>query len=147
MRRTILAAGLAAFLLPAVALAAGTSMSPIVSSKLSGKTEVPKGDPNGTGIVFLHLNATKGSACWEFKGIKNIGTPQVAHIHKGARGVAGPVVVPLGGAYKAKGCAKAATKLIAAIEQHPNRYYVNIHNAKYPGGAIRGQLVAGMIAG
>ena len=146
MRRTILAAGLAAFLLPAVALAAGTSMSPIVSSKLSGKTEVPKGDPNGTGIVVLHLNATRRTACW-FKGIKNIGTPQVAHIHKGARGVAGPVVVPLGGAYKAKGCAKAATKLIAAIEQHPNRYYVNIHNAKYPGGAIRGQLVAGMIAG
>ncbi|MDQ2982528.1 MAG: CHRD domain-containing protein [Actinomycetota bacterium] len=147
MRRTILAAGLATFLLPAVALAAGTSMSPVVSSKLSGKTEVPKGDRNGTGIVVLHLNATKRRACWKFKGIKNIGRPQAAHIHKGARGVAGPIVVPLGGAYKAKGCATAAKKVIVAIEEHPNRYYVNIHNAKYPAGAIRGQLVAGMIGG
>ncbi len=147
MRRTILTAGLAALLLPALAMAAGTAMSPVVSSKLSGKTEVPKGDPDGSGIVVLHLNATKGTACWEFKSIKKIGTPQSAHIHKGARGVAGPVVVPLGGPYKAKGCAKATKKLIGAIEEHPNRYYVNIHNAKYKDGAIRGQLVAGMIGG
>ena len=32
---------------------------------------------------------------------------------------------------------------IEAIETNPNRYYVNVHNAKYPGGAIRGQLVVG----
>ncbi len=83
---------------------------------------MPKGDPNGTGIVVLHPNATKRRACWEFKGIKNIGMPQAAPIHKGARGVAGPVVVPLGAAYKAKGCATAAKKVIAAIEEHPNRY-------------------------
>ena len=73
-----------------------------------------------------------------------IDKPQAAHIHKGRSGVAGPVVIPLGSAYKATGCQKAAKSLIEAIETNPNRYYVNIHNAKYPGGALRGQLVAGM---
>jgi CHRD domain len=145
MRKSIVVAVLAAFVLPALALAAGASMSPVVSSKLSGKVEVPKGDPNGSGIVVIHLNAAKATACWEFKGIKNITTPQAAHIHKGGAGVAGPVVVPFGTAYKAKGCAKSTKAVIGAIEEHPNRYYVNIHNAKYPAGAIRGQLVAGML--
>ena len=77
--------------------------------------------------------------------MSGIAAPQAAHIHKGAAGKAGPVVVPFGAAYKAKGCQKATKAVIEAIESHPNGYYVNIHNAKFPGGAIRGQLVAGMV--
>ena len=53
-------------------------------------------------------------------------------------------MIPLGGAYKAKGCTKASSKLITAIEEKPGSYYVNIHTKKYAGGAIRGPLVAGM---
>jgi hypothetical protein len=116
-----------------------------VSAKLKGANEVPaKGDPDGTGFVVVTFNANKGTACWKFKGVAKIGTPAAAHIHKGRKGTAGGVVIPLGAAYKAKGCQKAAKSLIEAIETNPNRYYVNIHNAKYPGGALRGQLVAGM---
>jgi hypothetical protein len=37
------------------------------------------------------------------------------------------------------------SSLIDAIESSPNAYYVNVHTAKYPDGAIRGQLVAGMM--
>jgi len=45
---------------------------------------------------------------------------------------------------KAKGCQKASKAMISAIESRPNDFYVNIHNAPYPGGALRGQLVIGM---
>lgn len=144
MRRLFLVA-VVALALPALALAAGQAMSPVVSSKLKGSNEVPaKGDPNGTGFVVVTFKAAKGSTCWEFKNVGKIGAPSAAHIHKGRKGVAGPVVIAFGTAYKAKGCQKAAKSLIEAIETNPNRYYVNIHNAKYPGGVLRGQLVAGM---
>ena len=85
-----------------------------------------------------------GKVCWAFT-VKGIGTPTAAHIHKGGAGVAGPIVVPLGGAYKAKGCAPASKSVVAAIEASPSAYYVNVHTAKYPNGAIRGQLVVGMV--
>jgi hypothetical protein len=142
--KTILAWALLALTVPALALAAGRSMSPVVSAKLAGANEVPKGDPDGKGFAVIHLNAAKGTVCWSFKGVARIAKPTQAHIHLGRRGTSGNVVVAFGGAYKASGCVRASKSLIEKIESNPNRYYVNIHNAKYPAGAIRGQLVAGM---
>ena len=114
-----------------------------VSAKLTGKAETPKGDPNGSGMVVVQLDKAKGKVCWAFSNIKNIGTPMAAHIHKGKKGVAGPVVIPLGAAYKAKGCIAAKKHDIGDILEHPDRYYVNVHNAQFPNGAIRGQLALG----
>jgi len=34
----------------------------------------------------------------------------------------------------------ADRELILAIIQDPGAYYFNVHNATYPGGALRGQL-------
>jgi hypothetical protein len=144
--RTLVVSAAVALVLPVLGLAAPASMSPVVSAKLKGANEAPvKGDPNGTGLVVLHLSTRKGTACWQFSHVANIAKPTQAHIHKGRKGTSGPVVVPLGATYKAKGCRTASKSLIEAIETNPNRYYVNIHNARYPGGAIRGQLVVGML--
>jgi hypothetical protein len=143
--RKFVAFATVALVLPALALAGGESMSPVVSAKLKGSNEAPvKGDPNGKGLAVIHFNAAKGTTCWAFKGVTGIAKPTAAHIHKGGKGVSGPVVVPFGSAYKASGCVKTAKALIEKIETSPNAYYVNIHNAKYPAGALRGQLVAGM---
>ena len=104
---------------------------------LSGKAEVPKGDPDGTGTAEVKITGT--TVCWEIKAAK-VGTLGAAHIHKGGAGVSGPVVVPFGKTYKSKGCVKAPTAVAAAIKNNPSAYYVNVHNAKYPAGALRGQL-------
>jgi len=51
-----------------------------------------------------------------------------------------PVVVPFGKTYKGKGCTTTTQAIASAISKSPSAYYVNVHNAKYPGGALRGQL-------
>jgi hypothetical protein len=77
--------------------------------------------------------------CWEIK-VTRVQTILASHIHKGGPGVSGPVVVPLGKAFKAKGCTTTTAAIAAAIQRRPSAYYVNVHNSKYPGGALRGQL-------
>ena len=143
--RLLAGAVLLAVVVPALALAGPRAMHPELGAKLVGSVEVPKGSPTGHGIVNLTLDASKGTVCWTFEGVTGIDKATAAHIHKAPAGKAGPVVVPFGGSYKAKGCQTAAKTLINAIESTPNAYYVNVHTAKYPAGAIRGQLVAGMV--
>ena len=59
-----------------------------------------------------------------------------------ADGVVGYVVVDLTSAtVDHTGCTSGVKKsLIKDIVEHPRRYYVQLHNAKYPTGAIRGTL-------
>ena len=142
--RLLVAAATVAVVVPVTAMASSAMMSPVVSAKLLGKNEVPKGSATGSGLAVVHLDAAKGTVCWTFAKVVKIGKPLAAHIHKAKPGASGPIVVPFGGAYKAKGCTKASKTVITAIEEHPGSYYVNIHTAKYPAGAIRGQLVVGM---
>ncbi len=147
LRLLMAAAMVAAVAIPVTALASSTGtrmMSPVVSAKLLGKNEVPKGSPTGSGLAVVHLDAAKGTVCWSFAKVVKIDKPTAAHIHKGKSGASGPVVVPFGASYNAKGCTKAPKNVISAIEEHPGSYYVNIHTAKYPAGAIRGSLVVGM---
>jgi len=142
--RTLCLAAAAACALPAAAFAATAAMHPELGAKLAGKHEVPKGSPVGHGIVNLNLKAASGKVCWTFE-IVGLRGAMSAHIHRAPAGTAGPIVVALGGHYKAKGCTSAPKKTIEAIESNPNAYYVNVHTAKYPNGAIRGQLIAGMV--
>jgi hypothetical protein len=45
---------------------------------------------------------------------------------------------PKGGS--AKGCKTADAAVVKDIMGNPANYYVNVHNAAYPKGAVRGQL-------
>jgi hypothetical protein len=125
------------------AVAASAAMSPVVSAKMTGGAESPKGPANASGLAIIHLNAAKGSVCWQFKNLKGVTSPNASHIHKGGKGVSGPVFIALGGKFALKGCTTASKSAITAVESKPGAYYVNVHNAKYPNGAVRGQLVTG----
>ncbi|MGH8998708.1 MAG: CHRD domain-containing protein [Acidimicrobiia bacterium] len=72
--------------------------------------------------------------------------PTAAHIHKGAAGQSGAVVVELSTAFTAgeTGFVSEACRPLppdaAGIKAAPSNYYVNIHTAAHPEGAVRAQL-------
>ncbi|MEV0383281.1 CHRD domain-containing protein [Nonomuraea sp. NPDC050643] len=159
MRRQLAAATLAtaATLTVIVALptpaGATTTASDVHRVRLNGRQEVPgPGDRDGFGTFAYQVR--HGRLCY-FLAAKKIRPATLAHIHKGRKGVAGPVVIMLNAPTKgfARGCVKAvrhqnvknaATTLtraeLRAIVRWPHRYYVNVHNKRFPAGAIRGQL-------
>ena len=112
------------------------------STALTGAAEVPgPGDPDGSGQARLRLNSGQGEICYQLL-VTDIAPATAAHIHVGSVSVAGPVVVPLGPPSdgSSNGCVSVDAELIKTIRQNPSNYYVNVHNAEYPAGALRGQL-------
>ena len=108
---------------------------------LTGEAETPAGDPVGTGTSTIRLRAGQGQLCYQL-AVDNL-TAAAAHVHRGATGVAGPVVVPLatpGADGKSSGCTPTARTLVSAILAQPASYYVNVHTAEFQAGAVRGQL-------
>jgi hypothetical protein len=141
MRKTLIALVISALALVAVVAAnAAAAKTVTFEVALKGNNEAPAAPASNKGKVELKLNAATGKVCWEFKLGKIDGKPSQAHIHKGKAGVSGNVVVPLGANYKRQGCTTAAKSLVKSIAGHPGAYYVNVHNAKHPLGAMRGQL-------
>lgn len=99
-------------------------------------------DADGAGHASFRIDPAKNQVCYDLM-VEKIEPATMAHIHKGAAGASGPVVVPLtkpGPDGKSSGCATAAAPVVAEILANPGGYYVNVHNAPHPGGAVRGQL-------
>ena len=128
-------------LLAALSLAASAfAATKTFTVSMTGKAETPKGDPDGKGTAKVTLNTSTGRVCFKLTW-SGIGNPVAAHIHKGKKGVAGPVVIPFfGGAAKHTGCVKASKSLVSKIVKSPASYYVNVHTQAFPAGAIRAQL-------
>ena len=125
-------------MLSSVALAGGRPMS----VELTGAAERPgPGDPDGSGMASFTFNPGTGEVCYEYS-VTGVGPLTAAHIHVAGADSPGPVVIPTpktsdtGGS----GCVTAERELIVAILTNPSGYYFNVHNATFPGGALRGQL-------
>ena len=142
---TLVAAPAALAAKPTTPTANGTGGKALVA-KLSGANEVPQANTADRGHAVIRLNAKTLKVCWSFSALKLTpkpglsATPTSAHIHVGVAGVPGDVVVPLGTSFSRNGCTTATKAVIDAILANPKGYYVNVHNASYPGGAVRGQL-------
>jgi CHRD domain len=137
---TALAAALAAGLVLAAVASAGGGNH--LTAQLRGGNEVPAAPASNRGRVEITLKPAFGKVCWEFTIAKIDGKGTAAHIHKGRAGVSGPVFIPLGTTFKRQGCATAPKARINAVGARPGSFYVNVHNAKHLGGAMRGQLKA-----
>jgi hypothetical protein len=135
-----------------------------LTARLTGAQEVPPADPDGGGKAVVEVDVAGGEVCFDIK-FDAIGTPNRAHIHEQVAGVNGGIVVTfwelrippadpgapasdprndvLEDRQELSGCASVAdTALLQRIVDNPAGFYVNLHNARYPGGAIRCQLEA-----
>ena len=141
MRKIVLSTFVMALALLTFAhLAAAQEMKAM--AKLTGAAEVPgPGDTDGSGTVQVTFNPAKGEVCYELT-VAKIDEATAAHIHEGAAGKDGPVKVALEAPKtgSAKGCKSADAAVVKAIMENPANYYVNVHNAAFPKGAVRGQL-------
>ena len=102
----------------------------------------PGGDPDGMGHATFKVDAAKTQICYDIM-VEGIAPASMAHIHKAAADASGPVAVPLtkpGADGKVSACATASADVIKDILANPGGYYVNVHNAEFGGGAVRGQL-------
>jgi hypothetical protein len=143
-RRPILAVSLGVAGVLAIAGNASADADPTQFSYrtgMNGAMEVPgPGDPNGSGKAVISVDTAAGEICFELK-VRNIAPAAAAHIHEAEKGSPGPIVVtltpPTNGS--STGCLTDLTQA-RAIADDPPAYYVNVHNAEFPDGAIRGQL-------
>lgn len=116
----------------------------------SGRAEVDSaatnnrivGDPNGRGYATV-FSTGGGVVCFELS-VSKIATPTAAHIHEANAGSNGPVVVTLAPPVNgfSEGCIDTGDADLAAdiVLRESSNYYVNVHNAEFPGGAVRAQL-------
>lgn len=148
-------------LVPLAAQAGHTNT--LLTAHLDGRQEVPAagsqriaGDPDGRGQAYVFgIDGDPTTLCYVLSvdGVAELdqapGNGRAAHIHRGAAGSNGPVEVNL--AWPQDG--QAADCLtegepgkgleageVQRILADPEAFYVNVHNAELPGGALRGQL-------
>lgn len=113
------------------------------NTNLTGAAEVPgPGDPDGSGTAEVSIADRIDNLCYEIDDVRGIAPATAAHIHRGAAGTDGPPVVTLDAPTdgESNGCKEVPEALADEIEANPANFYINVHNAEYPNGAIRGQL-------
>jgi hypothetical protein len=95
----------------------------------------------GTGSASLRVNPGQGEVCYTLR-VSGIAPATAAHIHVAPAGSAGGVVVELAAPTNgtSSGCAEISRQLAKALIKTPENYYVNVHNAEFMAGALRGQL-------
>ena len=148
--------GAAVLVVPGVATGQGGAKSQLsptelgsgkqLIARLSGASEVPPTTSTASGVANISVDTVTNQICWSINvgGMSTTATdiPTMAHIHQGAVGANGPVVVPLFPPLplpNSSGCTTDAT-YAPMIAANPAGFYVNVHNADFPAGAIRGQL-------
>ncbi len=106
---------------------------------LSGSNEVPPVTTTATGTGTVTIGADRSvSARITVSGM----SATAAHIHEGAAGANGPVIVPFtktgDNTFAAPDGAKLTESQFESFKA--GKLYVNVHSARNPGGEVRAQL-------
>ena len=149
LKISLAAAGMAALAAPAIAPLSAQGDNPNnggrkIATTLTGAAEVPgPGDTDGAGLFEARVNPGTERICYTIAA-SNIDPATAAHIHLGGAGDVGDPVLTLdtpdGDDDDSEDCQDIDRALAQAIIRDPGSYYVNVHTASFPGGAIRGQL-------
>src|SRR5260221_5744 len=143
-----------------------TPAKPTFTADLRTSNEVPPithSESAGTGNATITFDVTRDSAnnitaatATFVVNLSNFpaGTPiNIAHIHGGAAGVAGGVLISTtlaggevtlangSGSFTKANIAVTPVDLVNQIIANPAGFYFNAHSALNPGGVVRGQLV------
>jgi CHRD domain len=123
----------------ALALSISSAWATDVKVSLTGAQETPPVTTSASGTGTISIAADKSvSGTIKTTGIE--GT--VAHIHVGAPGVAGPVIITLtkgdGGVWTVPPGSKLTDEQYASFKA--GDLYVNVHSAEHKPGEIRAQL-------
>ena len=118
------------------------TMAPMVGGQrltLTGAEEVPAVTTTATGNATVDIKPDRSvSATVTVSGM----TATASHIHEGAAGANGPVIVPFtktaDNTFEAPSGAKMNSEQCAAYKA--GNTYVNVHSAAKPGGEVRAQL-------
>lgn len=124
-------------------LAAETTLTATLAGVQEGDTP---GDEDGSGTASIVIDPAAGTACWTLTA-EDIMPVSQSHIHVGAEGESGDIVVPLdvdGFEGSSEGCIEPMedAAVLQEIVDNPAGFYVNLHTDDFPAGAIRGQLAA-----
>ena len=138
----VLAFGLAA-VGGAAARSQATTIRIAATMTAASETPSPKGDVSGARGTFtatLTKTATGADMSWRLEFSNLTGNAIAAHVHVAARGVAGPVRIPLCAPCTsgATGTAPVDATVLDAIQN--DRAYVNVHTPTNPAGEIRDQV-------
>ncbi|HUY04548.1 MAG TPA: CHRD domain-containing protein [Rhodocyclaceae bacterium] len=122
-----------------IAAFSSTALGDEIKVTLAGNMEVPpvKTAATGSGTITINADRTVAGSITT-KGLA--GT--MAHIHLGAAGKNGPVIIPLTKSGRSGWVVPVGAKLTDAQYKayEAGGLYVNVHSAAHKGGEIRGQL-------
>ena len=131
-------------------ITAGSATTTYLEADLNGGNERTRanrsamGDPRGTAVELLRIkgNQVAFELSWH-----NLGAPTLAQVRSGAAGMSGAMVMPMVTAPMSDTLTAVAgsltvnsAKTLARLISNPDQFYLNVGNAKYPSGAVRGQF-------
>jgi len=144
MRAFAITASLALLGLLGVAPPARAADQKTLTAALSAAEETPAPGPaGGTGAATITIDMAAKTLCYDVTWSKEVGTPTAGHLHRGPKGLNGPIVVQFDLPAKPKACVQVDSTVLSGIAGDPGGHYVNVHTSQYPNGAVRGQLKQG----